>query len=192
MEIKISGEVNKYMKEVYGILWKIHLRKTIVYFLGTFLIGILLLIIGLTSNYDTSISSTKYDENATSVIKNITYYKYHFTLGLGISFSIVALYVLFLLLNQRKRLIRSMSRRKTPSVEYSMIITESQISYEDPEFNRSAKWSIFWRYKIYNKYVLLLRNEAYWESFVVPIDLIQKNEYEDFLNFLKITVPQKK
>lgn len=192
MEIKISGEIKKYIKDVYEILWKIHLKKTIVYLLVAFLMGVLFIITGLTSNHDTSISTTKYDENATSVIKNITYYKYHFTLGLGIAFSIFALYILFLLFNQRKRLIRSMARRKISSVEYSMRITENQISYEDPEFNRNAKWSIFWKYKIYKKNILLLRNEAYWESFIIPIDRISQNEYEIFLEFLKRTLPQKK
>ena len=192
MEIKVSAGVNELMKEDYGILWKLHSKKTIIYLLGTFLIGAFLILIGLIANYDTSISSTRYDNNTTSVIKNVTYYKYHFTLGLGISFIIIALYISLILLNQRKRLMRSITRRKTSPSEYSIIIRESQINYEDPELHRIEKWSVFWAYKIYKKYILLLRNESYWESSVIPVDQIPQHEYEELLAFLKRNVPQKK
>lgn len=195
MEIAITGnDASEYIKETNKIRWASSLKRQ---YLGAsifFLTGVLILIIGLSSDHSISMTTRQYSNNAAT--EYITKYDYHISLGLGIGFLLMAFYFVYIVYRQKRKFFSGVAkictRHKQLSDNFSIKINNDCVCYRDFELLREQKWSSFSHYVVYKDDLLLFQDDFYISSVVIQKSRLSDKDYSDLFNFLKSKLPAKK
>lgn len=195
MEIVIEGnDSSEYIKETARIRWTTSIRREYLRALIFFLIGVLILTIGVFSDHTISATTYKYVDNFTT--QYTTNYDYHISLGLGIGFMLIALYFVYIIYTQKReillRIAKICDKRRQFSDNFSLKINADNVCYRDFESMSEQRWSTFSHYMIYKDDLLLFEDDFYIPSIVIQKARLSDKDYSDLINFVKSKLPAKK
>lgn len=195
MEIVIEGnDVSEYIKEINRIRWNASIRRHYLGSLIFFLVGVLILTIGVFSDSTISATTYRYVDNTTN--EYTTNYDYHISLGLGIGFMLIALYFVYIIYRQKREFFSSIAkicaRRRQFSDNFALKVNADNVCYRDFELIHEQKWSAFSHYMVYKDYLLLFQDDLYISSIVIQKARLSDKDYSDLLNFVKSKLPVKK
>lgn len=177
-------------KETYAakesIVWKLHSKKYVKFILLNYLIGLILLLIGILIFNDYNYKS-EYHNYQTSEY-HVTYVNYHMhlTILIGIVFVLSASLNLYYHIKGKNDFFRKINESKTKLFKEVIIqISDGGISYKSFLLESEMKWTFFSMYKIYDNFLFLYSNDALMNSICIDKNLMSEEEFSQVMSFIK-------
>ena len=152
-----------------SIRWEIHSRKNRKQLINYSIASIIILFIGIIA---------RTEEEPTNPF-----------LFLGIIFSILTLFLLYVRIFSRKKYIRKINdiAEKFDSVKMDCTyeFSEESVKYWDKEKKVEFNWSVFTNYSTYKNYLILILNSSLIESYIFEKKETDIDEYDKILEIAK-------
>ncbi|MDA3911062.1 MAG: hypothetical protein PF448_06880 [Bacteroidales bacterium] len=178
MEIKITNQnPSKSVLVENALKWKLFNEKIIAIILFQLLLGIVLVIVG--------VSGTQILFHNTNILPSF-----------GIAFVLLA--GMYFYQNQRyKKIFFEKTRKyaeylKAQDAEIHITITNEMVTYEDSLLSQKIQWRLFTHYKLYHNYLFLIINEKNLSSIVIDKTMLNESEFSTLFKFLNQRLIEKK
>lgn len=202
MHIKYQDdfELNK-LNKLFELVWKLQHRKYLKKNLIYLFVGIILIIFGLSIDYEVStkyaIDDSRINHNFYSERYNVTQYNYHIFLGLGIVFTLRMIYILYSVFRLKRffRLesLRHLQKYPDSTIIQSYEITNSHVIIQNQLENLKYQWDFFSCYKEFGNYLLIFQNNFINSNFIYfDKSKLSMEEFKSIMTFLKMNLVELK
>jgi hypothetical protein len=202
MHIKYQDdfEFNK-LNQLFELVWKLQHRKYLKKNLIYLFVGIILIIFGLSIDYEVStkyaIDDSGINHNFYSERYNVTQYNYHIFLGLGIVLTLRMIYILYSVFRLKRffRLesLRHLQKYPDSTIIQSYEITNSHVIIQNQLENSKYQWDFFSCYKEFGNYLLIFQNNFINSNFIYfDKSKLSVEEFKSIKTFLKMNLVELK